>query len=138
VNRHGGIFEIAERGEILYEMIFPELRSLPKNREVFALLDETLDHCRPRTGKQLMEEIYRMKVRPDEFEDLVVKVADMPLGIDIIVPPKGHTIEISEELSRLLLEELNLTASDISKARETLADELTDFIVSLNADPQSS
>jgi hypothetical protein len=114
-------FDVTERGQFLLDLIVPPLREIPANEPVFAYMDGVLDDCKGKYGATLMRHIYDLEVAPDELPGERMKIADIPMFVDIIRPESGG-LEIPQELASLLLEELTVTQEELSASRKRLPD----------------
>ena len=90
---------LTERGNVLAE--FASELCDEANRKFFARLDATLEDCQPRKGAQLMRSIYKMELPIDHKS---IKVEDIPIGVDLIVPTGEPSLHVPADLQRLLVE----------------------------------
>ncbi len=105
---------LTQRGRELSELV-SELKREDENRIFFKILDSTLEHCKQKTGEQLLNAVYEMEVRP-EFSTKKMKVRDIPKNVKIIVPPDKASLKVAHDLERLILEELEISEEDIQTA----------------------
>src|SRR5262249_12896589 len=76
-----------ERGWFLLNLAFPELRE--KNEAVFTCIDTTLARYRGWTGEHLMRHVYELEIELDDWPGTRMRVADMPMNLDILIPAPG-------------------------------------------------
>jgi hypothetical protein len=101
-------------GHELAELI-DELKLIPENRALFETLDETLMHCQPRGGEQLMNEVYELEMRPERWSEKL-KIKDIPQNTDLIVPATDRSLIIPRELIELITKELETSEDDVRRA----------------------
>jgi uncharacterized protein YwgA len=124
---------LTQRGRELAELV-SELRKFHSNVKFFDLLDSTLAYCQHRNGEQLLKMVYGLKVRP-EHSQTAVKIEDMPMNTIIIAPPQRFSIEMSADLQKLIVAELEITEEDIRRAeRESLPKMVEGFLRRLATD----
>jgi hypothetical protein len=121
-------YTLSERGEFLLDLATPDLRA--SNTETFEIMDDVLEWCRPRTGAQLIDAAYKVKVEPFGMPGETVVVKDIPLGIDIIVPRTGG-LEMSADLEAVIQEELAMTAKELEEARQKKPELIHESVESL-------
>lgn len=103
---------LTDRGVVLVDYV-AELRD-ETNRKFFTRLDSTLEDCRHRKGAQLMRAVYQLELPVDHQ---MIKVEDIPIGVDLIVPQGEPSLRVPSDLRRLLIEELELTDDRLVTAR---------------------
>lgn len=135
---HKGAPSLTRRGQELMEFVL-ELKRASENRKFFAVLDEALSFCGPKNGGDLMDAVYDMQVWV-ENSNTETKIRDILVGTDILVPPNTVSLEIAHDLERLLLEELEISETDIKAATERAMPQMEKQLVTcaMNAAPQSS
>jgi|SRR5208282_939966 len=106
---------LTDRGNVLADYA-TELRD-EANQKFFARLDATLENCQRRKGAQLMRAVYRMELAVDHQ---MMKIEDIPIGVDLIVPEGPPSLHVPSDVQRLLIEELELTEEKLAKAREQI------------------
>lgn len=114
---HRKTFEPTERGNFLIEFAIPALRK--HNPQVFELADEVLDWCKRKHAESLIRHVYQLEVAPDEEPTRKLKVSDIPMGWDIIVPPAGG-LNVPPDLAQALHDELAMTNEDLMEAKSRL------------------
>jgi uncharacterized protein YwgA len=107
---------LTQRGRELSELV-AELKRAQENRRFFEILDSTLRECKSKNGKQLLDAVYEMEVRP-EHSSKRMRVRDIPVNTKIIVPPNKTSLKIAYDLEQLILEELEISEEDIQTATE--------------------
>jgi len=106
---------LTERGSFLLSLI-EELKKEPENQTIFEIVDSALKECRLRTGLDLLNYAYGLKVQPPNW-DHAEEIARIPIGVDLIIP-KSRNLKIPADLEWLISEELKLTAVQIQRGRE--------------------
>ncbi len=82
-------------------------------------MDQVLAACKNKYGAALMRNIYELEVTPDDLPGMKMKIADIPMFIDIIRPPSGG-LEIPGEIVSLLREELAVTQAELDDSKRRL------------------
>lgn len=106
-----------ERGRFVAEIAGRALTRRKANREAMADMDQCLEWCRKRTGEELKERIYQMRVVPDGLPDQTMRIADIPKGVLILDHP-ASTLEISASDTQVLAEQLAVTPAELAEAKK--------------------
>ena len=117
---------LTDRGKVLVDYV-EELRE-EANQKFFARLDATLEDCQRRKGAPLMRAVYKIELNVDHQ---TMKIEDIPIGVDLIVPEGEPSLHVPPDIQRLLVEELELTEERLAKAREQVPTILEEFAHSL-------
>jgi uncharacterized protein YwgA len=117
---------LTKRGTVLAEFV-EAMKEVPQNRKPFDEIDAVLRKCRDRNGTDLKEQLYEMIVRP-EHESKGMKIRDISAGTDLVAPTSEASLEVPEDLLRLIQEELELDEKKLDKAREQVPQIIEDFI----------
>ncbi len=106
---------LTDRGKVLVDYV-KELHD-EANQKFFARLDATLEDCQRRKGAPLMRAVYKIELPIDHQ---TMKIEDIPIGVDLIVPEGDPSLHVPSDVQRLLIEELELTEEKLAKAREQI------------------
>jgi hypothetical protein len=108
------------RGEYLLEYIEPEIRRFKAAQHAIETIKAVCDECRSiRTSSRLVDETYQMKVPVAQFDDRIMRVRDIPMYTDIIVPdPSLCPALLSNEMISNLEEEWKISPSSLDPASE--------------------
>lgn len=85
-------FALTERGKRLSKFM-ETLKRIPHNRSVFNVMDAALERCRIQHGSRMMDDLYEIRVRPEDGKDKVV-LKDIPMNTDIVAPKGDPTVNI--------------------------------------------
>lgn len=123
-----GGYALSKRGQFLLDLAISELRA--KNEEAFEVMDAVLDWCKLRTGAQLIEAAYKVKVEPFGMPGETIVVEDIPPGVDIIVPKAGGLV-MDPDLEAVIQEELTTTTEELEEAHRRKSEVLRESAESL-------
>jgi uncharacterized protein YwgA len=112
---HKSTFGLTDRGKFLLDLVIPELKSLPQNQAIFQVMDRTLHRYKEKNGGELIKQVYDLIIEPDDLPGEEMRIEDIPLGLEILVPASGG-LDIPLYLQRLVHDELELTNEELGNA----------------------
>jgi uncharacterized protein YwgA len=107
---------LTERGKFLVELVVLPLREMIENRPIFETIDLTLKWAKGRSTDTLRRQILSMEIAPDESPECSSKLRDVP-RFWTIVEPFGRELVATQEITRLLSDELTMTIGELRAAR---------------------
>ncbi len=109
-------FALTERGKRLSKFM-ETLKRIPHNRSVFNVMDAALERCRIQHGSRMMDDLYEIRVRPEDGKDKVV-LKDIPMNTDIVAPKGDPTVNIPSNVLRAIVDELEITDEEVQRAEK--------------------
>jgi uncharacterized protein YwgA len=83
---HKSTYKPTERGQYLADFIEGTIRSYHKNARIFDAIDKITEKCKPYTGQQLMNIVYRLSIEPEDMPGRNLKIRDIPMFTDLLAP----------------------------------------------------
>ena len=112
------------RGQYLLEYIEPEIRRFEAARNALEIIRETCEECRSiRLSSRLVDQTYEMQVPVAGMGNQIMRVRDIPMNTDIIVPPPFLPLPmLSPEMVEELREEWEIPPSSLDPSTREFND----------------
>ncbi len=110
-------YGLTERGLFLRDLVGMLRKG---NEKSFDLMDTALRYCRVRSGQVLMHEAYEVELEPVGIPGRRIAVRDIPMGVSILSPTET-TLEVPEDLARIIGTELSTTPDELEAAAASAA-----------------
>lgn len=120
------------RGQFLIDLAEPELRAIPENQQVFEVADRVAKQCRPKSGAQLIRDVYRIRMTPEGWEEKRA-IREIPMNVKLLFPPTDRGIVIPYDLAEIISSDLKLTDEQLAEARAKVPEIERDFLRRLTA-----
>jgi uncharacterized protein YwgA len=107
---------LTDRGQYLCRYVHPEVKKSQTAQEAFAILKETCQEYRRYKSSSLVNIVYKMRVPVDGLAGKVMKVKEIPLKTDILLPDKFSSRDVqpfSPELIADIETELQMLPSQL-------------------------
>lgn len=106
------------RGEYLLEYVAPEIEKFKEAQRAIQVIEEVCEECRSiRASSTLVDKTYEMVVPVDQFGDRMMKVKDIPMHTDIIIPElMPNAAYLSDEMIADLEEEWKIPPSALDES----------------------
>lgn len=88
---HKTTYTLTERGTYFVEFVEGVIANYKQNSKILDALDSTVAEYRKCNGYQLTNTVYNMKIAPHDFPNEKMKIKDIPIFCDILVPDKSQT-----------------------------------------------
>ncbi len=116
--------ELTERGKYLYNYVLPEIEKSSSANQALAIARTVGKDLRPLESPQIVNKVYALRVPVDGMKNRIVRIKDIPLHTDILIPNRDHTSRDVDALSDDLVEEieaeLSIPAAHLDPSSEEL------------------
>jgi len=112
------------RGEYLLEYVEPDIRQFQAARRALEIIRETCEECRSiRLSSKLVDQTYEMEVPVAGMGNQIMRVRDIPMNTDIIVPPTHlPSPMLSPEMVDEISEEWEIAPSSLDPSGQEFND----------------
>ncbi len=108
---HKTTYTLTDRGKYLVEFVDGICRDHKNNARVFHALDRIVEKYRPYNGTQLKSLVYNLKIEPDDMPGRKMRIEDIPVFTDLILPEYRHykyCLEVPSHVLADIEEELKM------------------------------
>jgi len=131
---HKTTYSLTQRGEYLIEYIEGSIRKHKDNKRIFRTVENTTNRYRKYNGTELMQIVYRLVVEPEDMPGQSMKVKDIPVFKDILMP-ECHEFKYQLKIPPRILDdvktELAMDQDEWKTLERTRADAVEDATKSL-------
>jgi len=118
---YGSIYQLTPDGEILLDSFLKSTRDISDNAIFFDILDKVIKKWGNYFGQALMNEVYKMKIKPHDYPDREMTIRDIPIHSDILVPEMWNNFvklfDLPDDLVEDFIYVLNLDSENRKKMR---------------------
>ena len=120
-------FKITSAGIEILNLLWEGVKGINKNRSIANELEKTVNHYGKYNGYALKDIVYKMKIKPHDMPGQELRIRNIPLFVDLIVPENFKTnvkFDMPDDVLGIFEEELKLTP----EARERIDKEWPAFL----------
>jgi uncharacterized protein YwgA len=131
---HKTTYRLTPRGQYLVEFVEGSIRRHGQNSKILDIVDTTVTKYRKFNGRQLMQIVYDLVVEPEDMPGKKIKIEDMPIFTDILLPECCNfksQLEIPAHLLADIKAELSLDKKIWESLEEVHADAIKEATQSL-------
>jgi uncharacterized protein YwgA len=103
--------ELTERGKYLCRYVQPEIEKSSSAQEAIAIAKAIGKDLRPLGSPQIVNKVYALRVPVDGMGSKVIRIKDIPLHTDILIPKRDITSRNVEAFSDNMVEEIEAELS---------------------------
>lgn len=117
---HKSTYDLTNRGIYFVEFVEGVIGNYKKNSKILKTVDSTVEKYKKYNGDQLMRIVYNLKVTPCAIPDKKIKVRDIPVFSDILVPEECQT-KINLEIPPHIFDDIKAELEMDSESWETIS-----------------